>query len=132
MTVLLDTHAFLWAALEPGRLSVAARTSVTDPANEVMVSSISFWEISLKFALGKLQLNGVLPEDLPDGARQMGFAVTLLSEHEAASFHRLPRDLHRDPFDRMLAWQAICHGWTLLSRDSSLQVYQKHGLRQLW
>ena len=132
MTLLLDTHAFLWAALEPSRLSAAARQSVTSPADEVLVSTVTFWEISLKFGIGKLDLEGVLPEGLPDSARQMGFAVTPLSEYEAASFHRLPRELHRDPFGRMLAWQAVCHGWTLVSRDTSLRVYQQHGLLLLW
>ena len=132
MTLLLDTHAFLWAAMEPDRLSNEARQSMTAPANEVLVSSVSFWEISLKFALGKLELNGILPEGLPDSARQMGFAIIPLSEYEAAAYHRLPRELHRDPFDRMLAWQAICHGWTLVSGDTRLQVYQKHGLCLLW
>ena len=132
MTLLLDTQALLWAALEPSHLSAAARQSVVAPTNEIMVSSVSFWEISLKFAIGKLELKGVLPEGLPDSARQMGFAITPLSEDEAASFHRLPRDAHRDPFDRMLVWQAVCHGWTLVSRDVSLDVYQEHGLRRLW
>jgi PIN domain nuclease of toxin-antitoxin system len=132
MTLLLDTHAFIWAALEPSSLSAAARQSIIGPANEVMVSSVSFWEISLKYSIGKLDLKGVLPEGLPDSARQMGFTVTPLSELEAAAFHRLPRELHRDPFARMLAWQAICHGWVLVSRDASLQVYREHGLRLLW
>jgi PIN domain nuclease of toxin-antitoxin system len=132
MTLLLDTHAFLWAAMEPGLLSGKARQSLIDPANEVVVSSVSFWEVSLKFSVGKLDLAGVPPEGLPDSARQMGFTVIPLSENEAASFHRLPRDLHRDPFDRMLAWQAICRGWTLVSKDASLQAYSRHGLRLLW
>jgi len=132
MTLLLDTHAFLWAALEPRCLSRGARRSLTDQANEVMVSSVTFWEISLKLAIGKLALTGVQPEELPDSARRMGFQTTPLAESEAASFHRLPRELHRDPFDRMLAWQAICHGWTLVSKVATLGVYRKHGLRLLW
>jgi len=132
VTLLLDTHAFLWAAMDPQRLSGTVKATLREPGSDARVSCVSFWEISLKLAVGKLELTGTTPEALPDVARQMGFEVVPLAEREAASFHLLPRELHRDPFDRMLAWQAICHGWTLVSRDPELRGYSEHGLRLLW
>lgn len=52
MIALLDTHSFLWAVIEPRKLSPAVRKTIADPANEIYLSTVSLWEISLKFALG--------------------------------------------------------------------------------
>lgn len=93
---------------------------------------MSWWEISLKFGIGKLDLEGVAPEQLPEAILQMQVELVELTADEAASFHTLPRDLHKDPFDRMLAWQAICRGMSLVSRDSALDVFRPHGLELVW
>ena len=58
MKLLLDTHTFLWAAFSPRKLSARARSALIDQENEVAVSSLSFWEVSLKFSLGKITLEG--------------------------------------------------------------------------
>ena len=63
MTYLLDTHSFLWAIFVPEKLSRSARETIRDQENEVAVSVVTFWEISLKYALGKLDLVKVKPED---------------------------------------------------------------------
>ncbi len=132
MNYLIDTHTFLWAALSPEKLSLNARTTILDPANDIFVSVVTFWEVSLKFALGKIELQGMTPEDLPNAATQMGFEVLSLAPEDAASFYRLPRLPHKDPFDRMLIWQAIRGDLTLISKDSGFVSYQEHGLRLLW
>jgi len=132
MNCLLDTHAFLWAAFEPKRLSRTAHQAVTDPDNSIMVSVVSFWEISLKFALGKIDFKGVSPDDLPDTALRMGFNLLELHAEDAASFHGLPRGSHKDPFDRMLVYQAIRQHKTLVSADPDLAQYRPNGLKLLW
>ena len=66
MNCLLDTHTFLWAAMDPEKLSRRARVTILDAANDIHVSVVTFWEVSLKFALGKIALQGTTPEDLPD------------------------------------------------------------------
>ncbi len=132
MNLLLDTHAFLWAAFTPRRLSRKAREAIMDPDNEVLVSVVSFWEISLKFGLGKIELEGTAPEDLPDVARRMGCDVLALDAEDAASFHKLPRTAHRDPFDRMLVYQAIRRHKRLISHDAALGIYAPQGLELLW
>ena len=132
MRFLLDTHSFLWTVFEPEKLSRAARKMIEDPANDVLVSVITFWEISLKYNLGKIALEGVGPEELPRIAEEMALEILSVSPNEAATFHRLPRLVHRDPFDRLIIWQAIQHKMGLISKDRSFRGYQKYGLKVFW
>ena len=132
MILLLDTHSFLWAAMAPEKLSAKARKAVADPGNEVNLSTISFWEISLKFALGKLELVGCTPDDLVKVAADMGLAIVAPTPEESAGFHRLPRQAHKDPFDRMLIWQCLQRRWTFVTRDGALDEYAALGLKTLW
>ncbi|MBS1160517.1 MAG: domain nuclease [Proteobacteria bacterium] len=133
MKLLLDTHALLWSIIAPEQLSPAARTAITDPAAQVAVSAVSFWEIAIKSALGKLTVQGATPEALVDAAQQQGIDLLPLDPRLAASFTRLPIDpQHRDPFDRMLVWQALSLGYTLVSRDRKISAIQLSGLRVLW
>ncbi len=132
MNCLLDTHTFLWATMSPEKLSQKAREVIVDTDNDILVSVVTFWEVSLKFALGKIELEGITPDDLPDAASQMGFACLSLTPEHAAAFHQLPRLQHRDPFDRMLVWQAIRENVTFISKDAALGQYQAYGLRVLW
>ena len=132
MNCLLDTHTFLWAAMDPEKLSHCVRAIILDAANDIQVSVVTFWEVSLKFALGKIALQGTTPQALPDVAIQMGFTLLALAPQDAATFHQLPRFQHKDPFDRLLVWQSICQHLTLLSKDPDLRQYQPHGLHVLW
>ena len=131
MKLLLDTHALIWAILEPEQLSAAARQAITDPDHEVAVSAISFWEIAIKSSLGKLKLVGTSAEALVDAAQHQGFELLALEPRLAAGFTRL-NPQHRDPFDRMLVWQAIQLGYTLVSRDRKIAQTSLSGLRLLW
>lgn len=132
MNYLLDTHTFLWTAMSPEKLSHNARDIILDMTNDILVSVVTFWEVSLKFTIGKLELQGITPEDLPEAATQMGFDLRILTPEDAATFYRLPRLPHKDPFDRMLIWQAIRENLTLVSKDADLNLYQAHGLRLVW
>ncbi len=132
MAYLLDTHSFLWAVFEPKKLSGSARDLITQPDNRVVVSSITFWEISIKSVLGKLELVDCLPDDLPGVASQMGLELVHLEADVAASFYRLPRQLHKDPFDRMIIWLAIQKQFTLISKDKAFNAYSEYGLQTAW
>ena len=132
MNYLLDTHTFLWALFSPGKLSRSAAQNIKSPDNEVAVSVITFWEISLKYALGKLELKGIKPEELPDVAVETGISILAVSPSDAASFHQLPRLAHKDPFDRFLIWQAIRQKMVLISKDSEFENYRKFGLITHW
>jgi PIN domain nuclease of toxin-antitoxin system len=132
MNYLLDTHAFLWAIFAPEKLSRKARTAIADSVNTIHLSSVTFWEISLKFGLGKLTLDGCTPESLVSVAREMGLTLIAPDADETASFHQLPRVPHRDPFDRMLVWQAVQRRLVLITKDAALPAYAATGLQVLW
>jgi len=132
MKYLLDTHSLLWALFAPEKLSADARKEIVNPENDISVSVIAFWEISFKYALGKLEFVGINPEDLPAAVEQIGLDVLHLDQEDAASFYQLPRLAHKDPFDRLIIWQAIRNKRTLISADSSFKDYAKHGLTIHW
>lgn len=132
MNYLLDTHTFLWAAFSPNKLSVKARNEIRSAENHVCISSVSFWEISLKYTLGKIELSNCTPSDMPDIATQMGIDIIQLGATETASFYQLPKVAHKDPFDRMIIWQAIQQQFVLVSKDANFPEYRQFGLKVLW
>ena len=131
MNYLLDTHYLLCAIADTGKLSKKMRDIITDPENRIIVSSVSFWEISLKYALGKLTLKGFTPDVLPQACTEMGFEIETLSPFDSSRYHLLTTQYHKDPFDKMLIWQAISNGYTLISSDKQMGQYRSEGLKLL-
>ena len=131
MTYLLDTHYLLWSLADTGKLSAFERDLITHPDNEIAVSIVSFWEISLKDSICKLTLKGFSPEDLSIACAEMRFTVITLNKEESSSFHQLRGAYLKDPFDRMLVWQAICNDFTLISADKHIRKYTSAGLKIL-
>jgi PIN domain nuclease of toxin-antitoxin system len=129
---LLDTHAFLWSLFEPEKLSKSATDLILSPENDISVSVVSFWEISLKYAIGKLELHRVLPDEMPYYAEQMGVSILPIDPFETSNFYKLPRRKHKDPFDRLMVWQAIQNNIILLTRDRTLGDYRSFGLKTYW
>ena len=132
MSFLLDSHTLLWAILDKKKLSSKVITILEDTNHEVFVSAVTFWEISLKYSLGKLELSNVLPEDLTKLSEEIGFSFLPLLPIESVGYHHLNATWHRDPFDRMLIWQAIKNNLTLLSKDKNVALYKSAGLKQDW
>ena len=132
MRYLLDTHVLLWSLLATRKLSNKVKRVLTDPETVKYVSVISFWEISLKFALGKIDLQGVLPEQFPEVVKKTGFEILSLNPKTAASFYKLRKLKNKDPFDRMLAWQAIREDCVLITRDNDFSGYKDEGLSIVW
>lgn len=132
MKYLLDTHAFLWSLFTPEKLSRAASQTIISRDNDITVSVITFWEISLKYSIGKIELSGVKPDELPDFADKAGFEIVQVNPYEAATFYNLPRLSHKDPFDRLLIWQAIQRKIILISKDRSFAEYKEYGLQMQW
>lgn len=132
MNLLLDTHTLIWSIFDPKKLSPKARSFIEDPQNLIFVSAVNFWEISLKFSLGKLELSGVTPDEIPGLAVESGFELITLLPEETSSYHKLKGEWHRDPFDRMLIWQAIQQNLILISKDKMLINYKDDGLKTLW
>lgn len=131
MKYLLDTHILLWSIFSPKKLNDHQKAVIIDVNNDVFASAISFWEISLKYSLKKLKLFKVKPEKLPEYVKKSGFEVTKIDESLLSSFYKLPRLDHKDPFDRMLIWEAINNDYTIISADKSFGKYKKFGLKLL-
>lgn len=129
MTYLLDTHYMIWAITDTKKLSKKLNETLIDPDNRIIISTISFWEVSLKTALGKLKITGFSPEDLPAICEEMGFDIKPLSAKESCAYHKLGAGYHKDPFDRMLIWQAISNDYILVSADGHVKKYTSEGLR---
>ena len=133
MIYLLDTHTFIWAVLETNMLSKNAYEIVADARNEIYVSAVSFWEISLKTNIRKFSFKNVDIKSFPKYAREMDFNIIDMHENEAITFHELPlKEKHKDPFDRMLLWQAITKNMTMISKDEQFEQYKKDGLKLIW
>jgi PIN domain nuclease of toxin-antitoxin system len=114
--LLLDTHALLWALLEPARLSADASALIRHPANDVLVSAATAWELATKRRLGRLpQAGAVVAAYDAHLTRLRADELPVRSQH-ALLAGRLPV-AHRDPFDRMLAAQAIFEGVVLVTLD---------------
>lgn len=128
MNYLVDTHIFLWTLFSPQKISKKIKKILIDPEQVKCISLITFWEISLKYSIGKLKLPGTLPDQLPIIAKESNFELLELNFDTASSFYKLPK-LNKDPFDRMLAWQAINKDCLLLTKDSGFTDYEKFGLK---
>lgn len=132
MSYLVDTHVLLWSLFSPRIISKNVKSILSESRTTKYVSIITFWEIAIKFSLGKLDLKGVLPDTLPMIAKDARFEILDLNIETAASFYKLPKLRNKDPFDRMLAWQTICKDFCLLTKDSDFTIYKENGLKVVW
>ena len=128
MPVLLDTHAFLWWIADSGRLSGLARTAIADESNDIAVSAASAWEIATKFRIGKLPGCEAVALDVAGHIAGQGFEELAIGVADAERAGRLPGP-HRDPFDRMLAAQALARELPVVSVDP---VFDRFGVVRLW
>ncbi len=129
MTYLLDTHILLYLLMKPKALPATVAQILKNTQNECAISAVSFWEISLKFALNKLDLNGILPSQLKNICEEMGLKFIDISCNDAATYYNLSATYHKDPFDKMLIWQAIQNNYVLLSLDKNVKKYAAIGLK---
>ena len=128
MRVLLDTHTLLWATLSPSFLSCKASTIIADEANVILVSAASAWEIATKVRLGKLPGAEALEREFQEVMDRAGYTLLAIDVASALRAGRLIAE-HRDPFDRMLAAQALASDLPILSTDSRLDTF---GVRRIW
>lgn len=119
MSLLLDTHVFLWAVMQPEKLSASVRERFEDPATELIVSAASAWEIATKHRLGKLPSAAPVVAQFDDVVARLHARVLAVTHRHAllAGGFEFP---HRDPFDRILAAQAQLEQVWLVSKDPAL------------
>jgi len=127
-TVLLDTHAVLWFWWDDPQLSAAAGAVIRDPQTRKLVSLVTPWEVAIKVSLNKLDLGGPYPGFFPQHMARTYFEWLLPTEAHFCRLAVLPFH-HRDPFDRVLAAQALTEGVALVSRDAAFDPY---GVTRIW
>jgi len=117
--LLLDTHVLLWALAEPQKLPARVEAQLRNADVAVYVSAVSTWEIAIKTALGKLRAD---LDEILAAIGKVGFSELPVTIRHTAELRRLPHK-HRDPFDRLLAAQALCEGLALVTHDEVFQDY---------
>ena len=122
MKLLLDTHAFIWWATEPEKLSPKAQGLFADSSNSLLLSVVGIWEMQIKSQLGKLRLNLPLRELIESQQQTNGLQILVVALEHVLALENLPAH-HKDPFDRLLIAQAVVEGAFLVSMDSAFTAY---------
>jgi len=131
MRVLIDTHVFLWFITNSKELSSAAKGLIENQQNRLLISIASLWELSIKTAQGKLVIEGGFENVLNDLNMNSIEILPIIFPHTLKQ-NQLPFH-HTDPFDRMIAAQAIFQGFDLISVDAAFDPYfVDAAVKRLW
>lgn len=128
MRVLLDTHVFLWWIEDAAALSRKAKSAIRNPDNDCLLSLASCWEMAIKSSLGKLRLPNALERFVPEQLAANAFRQLPIELRHVARVSVLPFH-HRDPFDRLLAAQALEESCAIVSAD---RVFRQYGVTRIW
>jgi len=128
MKLLLDTHSLLWFIAGSSDLSSHAKSSIENPSNEKFVSIVSVWETAIKVSIGKMSLTQPFDDLFPHQLQINGFDLLPVKIEHTSIVTSLPFH-HRDPFDRLLAAQAMSESMTLVSID---EVFDDYNVPRLW
>jgi PIN domain nuclease of toxin-antitoxin system len=128
MKLLLDTHAFIWWASGPEKLSERALLACQDRSNDLILSVASVWEMQIKLQLGKLKLESSLVDLIESQQRANDLQVLSLELRHVLALSDLPPH-HKDPFDRLLIAQAATEDAFLVSAD---EAFSRYSVRLLW
>ena len=118
MAYLLDTHIILWWLSDPKKINTKTRAIIVDKTNDIFISSVFFWEISIKKSIGRLSY----PNNLLHLLTEEGFLLLPILPEDGLGVGDLPL-IHTDPFDRMLIIQAKLRNLVLITRDVHIPKY---------
>jgi len=127
MDLLVDTHAIIWFITDDSRLPNASKALIEDKRNTCFASLVSFWEMGIKYSLGRLDFKTDLSE-IFSLIEQSGFTILAISQKHVLKIIDLPFH-HRDPFDRLLIAQAQYENLTILTKD---QWYKSYNVKEIW
>lgn len=127
--LLLDTHALLWALLDPERIPATTLGLIRDAETDLVVSAASAWEIGTKFRLGRLDEAQAVVLGYADHLARLRAAELAISGHHALTAGTLSWE-HRDPFDRMIAAQAMIESVPVVTADRALAGFP--GIHVVW
>lgn len=128
MRILLDTHALLWWCEGNPQMTDRAYEVISDPANELLLSLASAWEIVAKVQGGKLELPEPVETFLPSRMKHYGVGLLPITLPHLLATASLPM-LHKDPFDRVLVAQSKLEGLPIVTVDQQLKQY---GIETIW
>ena len=128
MRHLLDAHSLIWALDDPSKLGRQAIAVLEDPANELVISICTVWELSIKTGLNKLSLSLPYRQSIERALADLGLAISPITLDFAERQMALPFH-HRDPFDRLLAAQCLFESMPIVSADS---VFDQYGVIRVW
>jgi PIN domain nuclease of toxin-antitoxin system len=121
--LLLDSNALIWSMTEPGALSSVARQAIRDRENEIVVSLVSLWEITIKISRGsRLPQPGSSIQYLLDEVREQRFELLAIQTNHLLALGRLDHH-HRDPFDRLLIAQSVAEKIAIVTNDPWFPSY---------
>ncbi len=129
MKYLIDTHILIWLAVSPEEISKSVLGIIENPENDIYISTVSLWEISIKQSIKKLDLKGLELPDLVQICQEQNIKIVQLPVSAVTKYRNLPiKENHKDPFDRALISLCISDDYVFLSHDTKLAQYEKDGL----
>jgi PIN domain nuclease of toxin-antitoxin system len=131
MRYLIDTHVIIWLLLDSEKLSIMARKLIEESKNEIFVSTISLWEISLKYKKGKLKLKGLIPKEISGWLDKINIKTIPLSSELSLGYCDFETN-HNDPFDNMLMYTAVKEKLVFLTADKKILDANIKKLEALW
>jgi PIN domain nuclease of toxin-antitoxin system len=128
MTLLLDTHSFLWFWWDDSQLSETAKQAICDATNRKLISTASCWEVAIKVSLKKLDLGAPYRGFIHQHMVRNNFELLQITDEHLAMLVDLPFH-HKDPFDRLLVAQSLYEQIPIVSVDPQLDAY---GVTRIW
>jgi PIN domain nuclease of toxin-antitoxin system len=129
VTILVDSHIYVWAKLNDPRLSTRAKSILRSDDHELFFSLASLWELSIKIRSGKLRTLTSSIAFVHDSLAQDGIHILPIRYDDLLAMEQLDNH-HKDPFDRILIAQAMANGLKLLTEDASIKRYA--GVQTIW
>lgn len=129
MKYLIDTHILIWLAVSPEKVSKKICEIIENPQNSISISTVSLWEIAIKLAIKKLDLQGIEISDLVQFCSEQNIEIVQLPVSAVKKYAEIPiKENHKDPFDRALIALCISDDYVFLSHDGKLEQYTQDGL----
>lgn len=121
MKLLLDTHTAIWFVTDSNQLPNPTKQLIENPENHCFISIATFWEMGIKYSLGKLKLKAELKK-IFELFFDSGFILLPITPDHILTNASLPFH-HRDPFDRLIIAQAKREGYSIISKDQEFENY---------
>ncbi len=128
MRLLVDSHALIWALDDPTQLTGPATFALQNPANDLLLSAATIWELAIKTGQGKLSLSLPYCQWMDRAIADLGLDILPITVEYADRQASLPPH-HRDPFDRLLIAQALVEGIAIVCNDTAFDAY---GVSRVW